>query len=90
MPDKVTSSARAGRKASLACPDLAGPTWRAAPTRLAISGSGHAWSRRWLIVIAIVVAGLLAAASVTLTSPGSGRPASTGSVSGGAGRPGTR
>jgi hypothetical protein len=81
MPDKATSGARAGRKARLACPDLVGPTWRAAPTRLANSGSGHGWSRRWLIVVAIVVAGLLAGAAVALTAPGSGSPASAGSVS---------
>jgi hypothetical protein len=89
MPDQATSGARAGRKAGLASPDLVGPTWRAAPTRLAISGSGHAWSRRWLVVIAIVVAGLLAAAAVTLTAPGSGGSASAGFVVS-AGRPAAR
>ena len=80
MPDQATSGVRAGRKAGLASPDLVGPTWRAAPTRLAISGSGHAWNRRWLIVVAIVVAGLLAGAAVTLTAPWSGSSASAGSV----------
>jgi hypothetical protein len=70
MPEKATSSAAAGREAGLARPDLVGPSWRAAPTRLA--ASGHAWSRRWLIVVAIVVAGLLAGASVALAATGSG------------------
>jgi hypothetical protein len=52
-------------------PAMVGPICRAAPTRLAAPDLHHARSRRWLIVGSIVVAGLLAGASVALAEDGS-------------------
>jgi hypothetical protein len=51
---------------------MTGPICRAAPTRLAPPGGGHARSRRWLIVGAIAVAALLGGASAALTAADTG------------------
>ena len=73
MPDEVPSSADppgppVGPPGPPSGPpgSPAGPICPAAPTRLAGPDRGHAQSRRWLIVGSIVVAGLLAGASVAL------------------------
>jgi hypothetical protein len=64
-----------GGQHPLGAPAVPGPLWRAAPTRLAAPGFAHGRSRRWLIVVGgVVVAGLLAGASVALAATGSGPP----------------
>src|ERR1017187_8321829 len=74
MPDDVTGSAAFREEDQQSRAVLDSPLWRAAPTRLAAPGGAVARSRRWLIVGGIVVAGLLAGASVALTSTESGPP----------------
>jgi hypothetical protein len=77
MPDEVPgstgpTSTGPGSAAGLpGHPALVGPICRAAPTRLAVSDSDHARSRRWLVIGSIVVAALLAGASVALAEAGS-------------------
>jgi hypothetical protein len=75
MFDDVTGSAAFGEEGQPSRAALDTPLWRAAPTWLAAPGGPVARSRRWLIVGGIVVAGLLAGASVALASTESGPPA---------------
>ena len=73
MPDQVPGGARRGCTRSVGW-----PIGRAAPTRPAVPGVAAPRSRRWLVVLAgLIAAALLAGASVALaaTSSGSGQSA---------------
>lgn len=72
MPDEVPARRGRGGGTDAPRPNTTGPICRAAPTRLAVRPRG-ARSRRWLIIGAIVVAALLAGASVALAATSSGR-----------------
>jgi hypothetical protein len=72
MPDVAPGSSRSGGRVEPPLPGLTGPICRAAPTRLVAPDTGPGRSRRWLIVGSIVVAALLAGASVALAATGSG------------------
>ena len=82
MPDQGPDGARRGYPA---------PICRAAPTRVAGPGGAAGLSRRWLIVIVIDIAALLAGAAVALAAASSGRgpaapaPGATATAAPGAG-----
>jgi hypothetical protein len=73
MPDEVPGGTGSGVGDDPPLPAITGPIWRAAPTPLATAGWKTARARRWLIVVAIVVAVLLAGASLALTQSGPAR-----------------
>jgi hypothetical protein len=71
MPDEVTGRPGFGGGSLLPPPNNAGAICRAAPTRAtrpAMPRGARARSRRWLIICGIVVAALLAGASVALAA----------------------
>jgi hypothetical protein len=72
MPDVAPGSSRPGGRGESPLPGLTGPICRAAPTRFVAPDTGPGRSRRWLIVGSIVVAALLAGASLALAATGSG------------------